>query len=117
MSIQFSLFSSFASPSRTLVTPGRLYALMSTEFRKVRPEGHRGCIMPMVFRREPARRGDAQWGIQPMTSQCECCTGIALAIAQRHAEAYEMNDPVGSTYDIRCLAQPNSIDGAKLFGA
>jgi hypothetical protein len=116
MSFQFSLFAPFV-PRRTVVTPGRLYAMMSAEFRKSRVAGHASCIMPMVCARERVQRSEPAWGIQSMTSQCEACTRIAQGIAQRHGRLYEMHDPIGSTYEpTRATTRAHPSDDARLFG-
>ena len=82
-----------ATPRRTL-TPGRLYALMSAEFKSARPDGHWLCTMPMLVpAKGAAALKGANWYLQPMSSQCDECTRVARAIALRFAPAFDISDP------------------------
>ena len=82
-----------ATPRRT-TTPGRLYALMSAEFKAARGEGHWLCTMPMLVpgRGTAALKG-ANWYLQPMTSQCDECSRLARGIALRFAPSFDISDP------------------------
>lgn len=82
-----------ATPRRT-VTPGRLYALMSAEFKSVRADGHWLCTMPMLVPGRGTRTlKGANWYLQPMTSQCDDCSRLARGIALRFAPSFDISDP------------------------
>ena len=75
------------------LTPGRLYARLSQEFHRVRPEECRSCQMPMVRLALPRSLDDANWDVEPHRC-CEACGAVIEAIVKRMAERYDMFDPV-----------------------
>src|SRR5512147_1922358 len=74
---------------RPALTPGDLYRRMSLEFRARRAANHGGCVMPMVVCR-PDSALSVNWSLEPLTASCAQCEPIALAIAWRHAERFDV---------------------------
>jgi hypothetical protein len=62
---------------------------MSLEFRARRAANHGACMMPMVVCRAESALS-LNWGLEPLTAQCPQCERIALEIAWRHAERYDV---------------------------
>lgn len=82
---------------RTVITPGKLYALMSAEFHRTRPDECRACRMPMVSLIAPRDFDSANWKLEPF--QCsERCTQLVKQLANRFGESYELFDPVSVHY-------------------
>lgn len=75
------------------LTPGRLYAQLSQEFHKLRPDECHSCQMPMVRLAMPRSFHDPNWEVEPHRC-CEKCGPLIEAIVQRMAERYDLNDPV-----------------------
>lgn len=83
------LFARAAAGERPALTPGDLYRRMSLEFRARRAANHGGCVMPMVVCR-PDSALSVNWSLEPLTASCAQCEPIALAIAWRHAERFDV---------------------------
>lgn len=82
---------------RTVITPGKLYALLSAEFHRTRPEECRACRMPMVSLIAPRDFDSANWKLEAF--QCsERCAELVKQLASRFGESYELFDPVSVHY-------------------
>ena len=74
---------------RPALTPGDLYRRMSLEVRARRAANHGGCVMPMVVCR-PDSALSLNWSLEPLTAPCAECEPIALDIAWRHADRFDV---------------------------
>jgi hypothetical protein len=82
------LFARVAGERPTL-TPGELYRRMSAEFKERRARNHGHCVMPMVVCRTDSALS-VNWGLEPLTARCLQCEPLALGIAWRYAERYDV---------------------------
>ena len=80
-----------AVTSRPTLTPGRLYAMMSAEFRESRSRHCIGCMMPMLFFR-PAGEGRANWSLEPGGRRCGLCQEAVGRIFAKYAALYDVKD-------------------------
>lgn len=78
------------APHRVMLTPGRLFFLMSQELRQSRPKGRCICSMPLPFAVAPDE-GGANWDAQPGMMQCPDCTESAREILEKYRRLYDMN--------------------------
>jgi len=82
---------------RKTLTPGKLYALLSAEFHRRRPDDCRACRMPMVTLIAPRDLESPNWKLEPF--QCtERCTEAVKSISRMFAEKYDLFDPVSVHY-------------------
>ena len=88
------LFSERRRPvsARASITPGRLYAMMSREFRSVR-SSHPCCTMPLPYTCDRPDPQSCNWRIQSLVSECEGCGRLAVQIAEKYAALYDVRDP------------------------
>ena len=96
---------------RESLTPGKLYARMSAEFR--RQSGHPNCRMPMVMLAHRVTPDGPNWTLE-MSSQSACskCTPMALAIAAEAAEHFDLRDPTAMPRWPANAARPPQQPGA-----
>ena len=78
-------------PSRLVLTPGRLYAMMSAEFQEGRSRHCIGCMMPMVSFRQSAR-GEANWELERSGWRCQPCQQMVARIFAKYAAIYDIKD-------------------------
>jgi hypothetical protein len=78
---------------KELLTPGRLYAKLSNEFRARQDGACGGCRMPMVYLREEPGEGPANWIVESSSTACEPCQGLIEEIVRQHADRYDIWDP------------------------
>ena len=78
-----------ALAEKAQLSPGELYRRMSEDFRARRAANHGGCVMPMVVCRADSPLS-VNWGLEPLTAPCVQCEPLALDIAWRHAERYDV---------------------------
>ena len=74
--------------ARMLVTPGQLYRLLSSDFRRQRP-ARCSCRMPMIAMRERPAAGAANWGLEPRRA-CGHCANLVTELVSRYAQVYDM---------------------------
>lgn len=79
---------------RTALTPGKLYARLSAEFRRVRPEHCGNCRMPMVVLTHRLGPTHCNWTVEPASNICDQCEDLIAAIVKRVAQEYDLNDPI-----------------------
>ena len=80
---------------RAALTPGRLYAKMSSEFRAESAARGCGCVMPLPYTAEPAKAGACNWQVQPLWSGCSECEDTLAQIVEKYARLYDIRDPLG----------------------
>ena len=81
------------SQKRPELTPERLYAMLSAEFREARARTCLGCSMPMVFTcgREAGR--GANWSVEPLAVRCARCESEVERIVGKFSALYDMHEP------------------------
>jgi hypothetical protein len=79
--------------ARSALTPGRLYSLLSAEFRAMRASECGSCGMPMPYATIRQGEGDSNWEDQQVPSGCEDCAGLVTEIVARVASRYDLFDP------------------------
>jgi hypothetical protein len=75
---------------KTMITPGRLYFLMSAEFRKLRCADCANCALPLPRRLEGA---DATWTLEKWPRDCESCEREVLQLIRKYQACYDLLDP------------------------
>jgi hypothetical protein len=85
-----ALFGRSSPPKRVVLTPGRLFFLMSQELRQSRPKGRCMCSMPLPYAVE-SPEGEPNWDAQPGMMQCPQCSEAAGEILARHRALYDMH--------------------------
>ena len=96
---------------RMLITPGRLYARISAEFRKVRPTGCESCAMPMPHLVYGAGPKDPNWGVDDDVAACSGCTLIAAKLVTRLSRQFDLWDPVSVAVAAHPMAlRPTRLD-------
>lgn len=78
---------------RPEITPGRLYAMLSAEFREARDRTCLGCTMPMVFSCDRDRGEGANWNVEPLAFRCARCEVEVQRIVRKFAALYDMHEP------------------------
>jgi len=73
---------------RSLITPGRLYNRLNTDFRKVCCEGCAKCVLPV-----PYTGADGIWHIGELPRDCQHCARQIADIVRRHQAQYDLLDP------------------------
>ena len=79
-------------PQRAPLTPGRLYAMMSLDFREARSRQCSGCIMPLLSFRQQEREGEPNWALEPLGMRCGNCEASAARIFAKYAAIYDVKD-------------------------
>ena len=83
---------------RNALTPGKLYARLSAEFRRLRPEHCVNCRMPMVVLTRRAGPDACNWAVEATTHLCDNCKGLIEAIVARAAEEFDLYDPTSARF-------------------
>jgi hypothetical protein len=73
---------------RTIITPGRLYAKMSTEFRQICCAKCARCVLPI-----PERTRGGDWNVGELSTECQDCARVIADIVRRHQAEYDLLDP------------------------
>lgn len=82
---------------RKIITPGKLYALLSAEYHRTRPDDCRACRMPMVQLVAPRDFDSPNWKLEAF--QCsDRCGQVVQEIARQYGQQYELFDPVSVHY-------------------
>lgn len=79
---------------RTALTPGKLYARLSAEFRRVRPRECGNCRMPMVVLTHRLGPDSCNWTVEPLSNHCDQCEGLIAAIVERVSAEHDLHDPI-----------------------
>lgn len=80
---------------KELLTPGKLYARLSEEFRARQESRCDGCRMPMVFLSERPR-GGSNWSVEPAPRACQPCQQLIAEIVREHAARFDLWDPTAA---------------------
>ena len=78
---------------RTIITPGRLYAKLATEFRQSAGASCTQCILPLPYRVDDPGEGPT-WVLGALSKDCEECANVIRAIVRRYQESYDLLDPI-----------------------
>jgi hypothetical protein len=81
---------------RIALTPGKLYARLSAEFRELRPAQCESCAMPMPYLVHRAGRDSPNWGVEDEVAACSGCTLIAGEVVERLSRQYDLWDPIST---------------------
>ena len=73
---------------RTLITPGRLYARMSSEFRRICCDRCAQCVLPV-----PYTAADGNWQLGELPGPCEACEHEIQQMVRRYRAKYDLLDP------------------------
>jgi hypothetical protein len=77
---------------RTMITPGRLYAKLASEFRQCACGNCMRCVVPLPFPVEGSSRG-ANWSLGPLPRDCEDCEKLIGDLVRRYQAEYHLLDP------------------------
>ena len=83
---------------RTPLTPGKLYARLSAEFRRMRPADCGNCRMPMVVLTHRLGPEACNWTVESPGNPCERCESLVTAIVKGASEDYDLDDPISVPY-------------------
>lgn len=84
---------------RETLTPGRLYARMSEDFRRRRRCAW--CRLPLPELREVEEGEGANWALGSFANGCVPCQRLAHLIEHEYQERFAMHDPLGLSRDDR----------------
>jgi hypothetical protein len=77
---------------RESLTPGRLYARLAAEYRRVRPSHCGNCRMPMVVLTHRTHPDGPNWALED-APLCERCAPLIAAIVREAAASFDIRDP------------------------
>ena len=77
---------------RPALTPGRLYARLAAEYRRVRPAHCGNCRMPMVQLAHRTHLDGPNWTVEG-AALCDKCAPLIAAIVRQAAAEYDIKDP------------------------
>lgn len=83
---------------RQTLTPGRLYARLSAEFRRLRPQHCGNCRMPMVQLTHRASPEACNWAVEESAPLCERCSTLVAALVEDASAQFDLRDPVSVPY-------------------
>jgi hypothetical protein len=81
---------------RPSLTPGKLYARLSAEFRRLRPTQCESCAMPMPYLVHRAGEDSPNWAVEDDVAACSGCTLIAAEVVRRLSREYDLWDPIST---------------------
>ena len=81
---------------RTFLTPGRLYARLSAEFRMLRPGSCSSCSVPLPFVVDRADPDSANWELGEGPPVCDDCRATIEEVVSRALAYYDIYDPTAS---------------------
>jgi hypothetical protein len=81
---------------RTFLTPGKLYARLSAEFRTLRPESCSSCSVPLPLVVERMAPDAANWELGAVPPVCEACRVTVEEVAHRASACFDVYDPTAS---------------------
>ena len=83
---------------RQSLTPGRLYAKLSAEFRRLRPQHCGNCRMPMVQLTYRASPEACNWAVEEAAPLCERCRPLVATLVKDASMQFDLRDPVSVPY-------------------
>jgi hypothetical protein len=78
---------------RTFLTPGKLYARLSAEFRMLRPDSCSSCSVPLPLVVERDDPESANWQLGGVPAVCDACRATIEEVAHRASEHFDVYDP------------------------
>lgn len=82
---------------RQTLTPGRLYARLSAEFRRLRPQQCGNCRMPMVQLTHRASPDACNWAVE-VAPLCERCATLVATLVKDASSQFDLRDPISVPY-------------------
>ena len=95
---------------RTSLTPGKLYARLSAEFRMLRPTQCESCAMPMPYLVHRLHDDAPNWAVEDDVAACSGCTLIAAEVVNRLSREYDLWDPIS----IAVASHPMDLHSSRL---
>lgn len=83
---------------RESITPGRLYARLSADFRRLRPQHCGNCRMPMVQLTLRASPDSCNWAVDDTAPLCERCRPLVAALVKDASAEFDLRDPISVPY-------------------
>ena len=83
------------------LTPGRLYAELSAEFRQLRDPECANCILPMPIPVEDPEDGEPTWMLGALPHHCASCSKAIARIVRRYQAKYDLMDPISPPVRMR----------------
>lgn len=80
------------TPMREAITPGRLYARMSQDFRRQRTCSW--CRLPLPQLTIRTHDAAPNWELALVGTECRSCEHMIRALISRYQERFDLNDPV-----------------------
>ena len=96
---------------RTTLTPGRLYARLAADYRRVRPSHCGNCRMPMVMLTHRLHPDGPNWTVDASTPLCDKCAPVIHAIVRDAGERFDIKDPTAVPF------LPSFVPGQSHMGA
>jgi len=78
---------------REVLTPGKLYARLSAEYRRVRPPHCGNCRMPMVMLTHRPYPDGPNWTVEAHNQLCDKCGPLITVVVRRAQDQYDLRDP------------------------
>ena len=88
------------------LTPGRLYAKLTSEFRQVCCTNCARCVLPVPTRVDHAK-GAANWMLAALPTECQACAKEIAEIVRRNQAEFDLLDPVSSPDPSRHPPRPS----------
>lgn len=79
---------------KTLITPGRLYARLSSEFREACCDRCTNCTLPPPEPVYDASGEGPSWALGELSNACQKCVEQIAGIVRRYQELYDLLDPI-----------------------
>jgi hypothetical protein len=79
---------------KTMITPGRLYAQLSREFREACCGRCASCILPPPHPVHDLAGDGPNWALGELPNTCDECLEELESIVRRHQERYDLLDPI-----------------------
>ena len=77
---------------RETLTPGKLYAHLAAEYRRVRPSHCGNCRMPMVVLTHRLHPDGPNWSVED-SPLCDQCAPLVHAIVHEAGQHFDIKDP------------------------
>jgi hypothetical protein len=75
---------------KAMITPGRLYYLMSAEFRQMRCSDCTNCSLPLP---QHVDSEETSWALEKWTRDCEKCARLISQLVRKYQAKYDLMDP------------------------
>ena len=81
---------------RTALTPGKLYARLSAEFRMLRPDSCSSCSVPLPLVVEREDPNLPNWELGAVPPVCDRCRETIEEVVSRASQNFDVYDPTAS---------------------